>query len=93
MCSKHGRPQQGVKPTLARPMQLDEALWDEVRHKIICGATDGAVVALNKGVALMKAETCPNLRYQFRDRPHTTRTLQKMFFEVCLRARRCAVGS
>ena len=82
MCSTRGRPQQGVKPTLARPMQLDEALWDEVRQKIISGATDGAAVAL-KGVALMKAEMCPNLRYQFRDRPHTTRTIQKLSFEVC----------
>ena len=82
MGSKRGRPEQGVKPTLARPMQLDEALWEEVRQKIFCGATDGAAVAL-KGVALMKAEMCPNLRYQFRDRPHTTRTIQKMTFEMC----------
>jgi hypothetical protein len=62
--------------------QLDESLWDAVRCKIFCGATDGAAVAL-KGVQLLAGDTLPALRYQFRDRPHTTRTCVKMAFELC----------
>ena len=56
-------------------------MWDAVRRKIFCGATDGAAVAI-KGVGLM-APDLPALRYQFRDRPHTTRTCVKMSFEIC----------
>ena len=82
LCAKRVRG--SAEDGLRHPPQaeLDQPLWDEVRQKIFCGATDGAAVAL-KGVSLMAAETCPNLRYQFRDRPHTTRTVQKMAFELC----------
>ena len=61
--------------------ELVADLWDDVRRKIFCGATDGAAVAL-KGMGLM-TEHCPGLRYQFRDRPHTTRTCVKNAFELC----------
>ena len=61
--------------------EFDAAMWDDVRRKIFCGATDGAAVAI-KGVGLM-APDLPALRYQFRDRPHTTRTCVKMSFEMC----------
>jgi hypothetical protein len=60
---------------------LDAELWDHVRQKVFCGATDGAAVAL-KGVGLLSDEL-PALRYQFRDRPHTTRTCVKVAFELC----------
>lgn len=62
--------------------ELDEQLWEHVRSKIFCGATDGAAVAI-KGVNLLSQSSLPALRYQFRDRPHTTRTCVKMAFETC----------
>ena len=61
--------------------EFDAGMWDAVRRKIFCGATDGAAVAI-KGVGLMVPDL-PALRYQFRDRPHTTRTCVKMAFEMC----------
>ena len=80
LCSSRRRPPGNEQ---GEPVwELDERLWDEVRRKIFCGATDGLGVAL-KAVCLMSVGTCPNLRYQFRDRPHTTRTVQKMVFDLC----------
>jgi hypothetical protein len=61
--------------------ELDVDLWEAVRRKIFCGATDGAAVALH-GVRLL-GPSLPSLRYQFRDRPHTTRTCVKMAFTLC----------
>ena len=59
--------------------KLDEPLWDHVRRTVFCGATDGAAVAL-LSVRQMAADPniMPNLRYRFRDRPHTTRTCIKL---------------
>lgn len=63
--------------------EIDETLWATVQREIFSGATDGAPVAL-KGVSLLKREgILPNLRYQFRDRPHTTRTVTKMTLGLC----------
>ena len=76
MCSKRSGCQfRGVHT------ELDATMWDAVRRKIFCGATDGAAVAI-KSVGLMTPDL-PALRYQFRDRPHTTRTCVKMAYEMC----------
>ena len=65
--------------------EFDAVMWDAVRRNIFCGATDGAAVAM-KGVRMM-ASDLPALRYQFRDRPHTTRTCMKMALEKCPESR------
>ena len=64
--------------------KLDEPLWDHVRRTVFCGATDGAAVAL-LSVRQMAADPTlmPNLRYQFRDKPHTTRTCIKLVYNLC----------
>lgn len=62
--------------------ELDTAMWDEVRRKIFAGATDGAAVALKGVNELHQDGVLPALRYQFRDRPHTTRTCVKMALEM-----------
>ena len=80
MCSKRmGCQLRGVQT------EFDAEMWDAVRRKIFSGATDGAAVAM-KGVGLLTHEL-PALRYQFRDRPHTTRTCVKMAFEMCPESR------
>ena len=49
-----------------------------MRQKAFCAATDGAEVAIQGIQLLRKDGTLPNLWYQFRDRPHTTRTCTKV---------------
>ena len=63
--------------------ELDEPLWDHVRRTVFCGATDGASVALLSVRQMADPNIMPNLRYQFRDRPHTTRTCIKLVYNLC----------
>ena len=55
---------------------VDKDLLKHVQEICFAGASDGCGVAL-KSVQLLRDERLPNLRYQFRDRPHTTRTIMK----------------
>ena len=55
---------------------VDEELLAHVVKITIAGASDGCPVAL-KAVQEVRRLHLTNLRYQFRDRPHTTRTCQK----------------
>ena len=56
---------------------LDETLIAKVKQVTFCGSSDGCEVAI-QGVQKLKNDGfLPNLRYQFRDRPHTTRTITK----------------
>ena len=50
---------------------------------MLCGATDGAAVALLSVRQMAEQGIMPNLRYQFRDRPHTTRTCIKLAYSLC----------
>ena len=63
--------------------ELDEPLWEHVRRTVFCGATDGAAVALLSVRQMAEQGIMPNLRYQFRDRPHTTRTCIKLAYSLC----------
>ena len=63
--------------------QLDEPLWEHVRRTVFCGATDGAAVALLSIRQMAEPNIMPNLRYQFRDKPHTTRTCIKLAYNLC----------
>jgi hypothetical protein len=60
---------------------LDEALYDHARRITFCAATDGAEVEILAVQQLRKDGVFPNLRYQFRDRSHTTRTIAKGSFK------------
>lgn len=85
LCSKRARPveqQPGAAAQEIPHATLDEPLWEHVRRTIFCGATDGAAVAL-LGIRQMAGDQMPNLRYQFRDRPHTTRTCVKLVYSLC----------
>ena len=64
-------------------VELDEPLWEHVRRTVFCGATDGAPVALLSIRQMAEQGVMPNLRYQFRDRPHTTRTCIKLAYALC----------
>ena len=55
---------------------LDEELLAHICKITIAGASDGCQVALNAVQEIAKTRLV-NLRYQFRDRPHTTRTCMK----------------
>ena len=55
---------------------VDEELLKRVVRMTIAGASDGCKVAL-LAVQEVKKRYLSHLRYQFRDRPHTTRTCQK----------------
>jgi hypothetical protein len=62
---------------------VDEQLLARVQRITFCRAYDGAEVAKG-GIQLLRREgLLPNLRYQFRDRPHTTRTVIKSTFAMC----------
>ena len=63
--------------------QLDEPLWEHVRKTVFCGATDGAAVALLGMRQMGEQNIMPNLRYQFRDKPHTTRTCIRLAYNLC----------
>ena len=63
--------------------ELDEPLWEHVRRTVFCGATDGAAVALLSIRQMAEEGIMPNLRYQFRDKPHTTRTCIKLAYNLC----------
>ena len=63
--------------------QLDEPLWEHVRKTVFCGATDGAAVALLGVRQMGEQNIMPNLRYQFRDKPHTTRTCIRLAYNLC----------
>lgn len=55
---------------------VDKELLKRVVNITVAGASDGCKVALNSVQEVQKRHL-KNLRYQFRDRPHTTRTCQK----------------
>ena len=55
---------------------FDEELLAHICKITIAGASDGCQVALNAVQEIAKTRLV-NLRYQFRDRPHTTRTCMK----------------
>ncbi len=56
---------------------VDEALLARMQQITFAGASDGAGVAIGGIQELRRSGRLPNLRYQFRDRPHTTRTCMK----------------
>ena len=62
---------------------LDQDLWRHIRQCVFSGATDGAAVAMKSITQLRTDGDLPGLRYQFRDRPHTTRTCVKLTFGLC----------
>ena len=55
---------------------VDEVLLERLKKITMVGATDGCAAPI-KSVQLLRERHLPNLRYQFRDRPHTTRTCVK----------------
>ena len=55
---------------------VDEELLRQLVAITVAGASDGCKVALNSIQEVQKRHL-KNIRYQFRDRPHTTRTCQK----------------
>ena len=61
---------------------INETLWNHVRNITFCGASDGARVALQGIYKLAKDGILPRLRYQFRDRPHTTASVVKCTFRM-----------
>jgi len=62
---------------------VDMRLLARVQQITFSGASDGAEVA-KTGIQMLQADgLLPNLRYQFRDRPHTTRTVIKNTFALC----------
>ena len=56
---------------------LDEGLLKRLQEITFAGASDGAEVAIQGVQKLRHPSRLPNLRYQFRDRPHTTRSCVK----------------
>ena len=56
---------------------LDEKLLQRLQDITFAGASDGAEVAIQGIQKLRLSARLPKLRYQFRDRPHTTRTCVK----------------
>ena len=83
MCFAHtGKAQLAATPTGSQPQKgpnagyVDKDLLKHVQEICFAGASDGCGVALNS-IQLLRDERLPNLRYQFRDRPHTTRTRMK----------------
>ena len=56
---------------------LDEKLLLRLQDITFAGASDGAEVAIQGIQKLRLSARLPKLRYQFRDRPHTTRTCVK----------------
>ena len=58
--------------------KFDEKAWANLRKTIFAGATDGCEVAVQAVQRLKTTGVTQNLRYQFRDRPHTTRTVMKI---------------
>ncbi len=58
-------------------------LLAKAKEITFCAATDGLEPAKD-GIQLLKSEgKLPNLRYQWRDRPHTTRSIIRMTFRMC----------
>lgn len=55
---------------------VDEELLAHIAKITFCGASDGCAVPI-KAIQLLRERFLPHLRYQFRDRPHTTRTVVK----------------
>ena len=75
LCTVHGqRRNSGSQPDGAP--SVDEALLEHVKKITIAGASDGCAAAM-KAIQLLRERHLPNLRFQFRDRPHTTRTCMK----------------
>ena len=56
---------------------VDESLFNRVKKVTFCGASDGAAVEIAGIHSLKTSGNLPNLRYQFKDKPHTTRTCVK----------------
>ena len=76
-CLRHLAAARNGRHVPGEALQYDEALVKKISEITFCGATDGCEVAV-QGVQLLKTNgTLPRLRYQFRDRPHTTRTICK----------------
>ena len=63
--------------------RFDRELWEHIRVTIFSGSSDGALTALQGINGLKTPEVLPNLRYQFRDRPHTTRTCCRVALDMC----------
>ncbi len=57
--------------------RVDEGLLAKLQNMTFAGCSDGAAVALAGIQELKCTGRLPKLRYQFRDRPHTTRTCMK----------------
>ena len=56
---------------------VDKQLLQHLQEICFAGASDGCAVAVKSIQMLKDKNRLPNLRYQFRDRPHTTRTVMK----------------
>ena len=63
-------------PSQKCEVYVDETLLAHLAKITFAGASDGCAVAM-KAVQLLRERFLPNLRYPFRDRPHTTRTVMK----------------
>ena len=83
LCSNRVRAPQEKGKEAVTAAQLDEPLWEHVRRAVFCGATDGAASALLAVRQMAGPNIMPNLRYQFRDKPHTTRTCMKLAYNLC----------
>ena len=62
--------------------EIDPCLVEKLKEITFCGASDGGPAAISGIQTLKHSGRFPNLRYQFRDRPHTTRTIQKHTVQV-----------
>ena len=82
LCSSRIRVPQNDGPDKVL-QELDEPLWEHVRRTIFCGATGGANVALLSVRQMADENIMPNLRYQFRDKAHTTRMCIKLAYNLC----------
>ncbi len=80
-CRRRGRrgPDNATSPDDA----VDQQLLAHVQDICFCGASDGALVALEGIQKLRQEGLLRNLRYQFRDRPHTTRSIIRCTFAMC----------
>ena len=61
-----------------------EGLAKRLQAITYAGSTDGCSTVINAVQQLKNDGLLPNLRYQFRDRPHTTRTIIRLVFKVML---------
>ena len=75
LCTVHGQGRHSGSQPDGAP-SVDEALLEHVKKITIAGASDGCAAAM-KAIQLLRERHLPNLRFQFRDRPHTTRTCMK----------------